>query len=324
MKVLVIGVGGQVGSKVAKLALQNGDTVVGAYRSRPLVHPGIESIPLDKADPHSVTEGIERIRPDVVIDTGALHNVDYCEMHPDEAKAVNSVGTGRLARAAWDVGARFVFISTDYVFDGAQPEPYSESDSPHPQSIYARSKLEGEQVAMAVNRNTVIARPSVIYSWAPLKDSANSASGKPLNFASWFLRQLLDGKEVRIVTDQVASPTLADDLAGALLALARSSATGVFHTAGATPLSRYDFCIRIAHHFGLQSQRVVPVESAVLQQAARRPHNSSLSSDKLRRETGYAMQEIGPALNQMSRGMEQDPELPPLLRNRDPKGATTG
>ena len=80
MKVLVMGVGGQVGSKVAKLALQHGDTVVGAYRSRPLVHPGIESIPLDKTDPKAVNDGIGRVRPDVVIDTGALHNVDYLSL----------------------------------------------------------------------------------------------------------------------------------------------------------------------------------------------------------------------------------------------------
>lgn len=174
---------------------------------------------------------------------------------------------------------------------------------------------------MSENPDTVIARPSVVYSWVPLTAPTESASGKPLNFASWFLRQALDGKEVRIVTDQVASPTLAEDLAGALLALAKSKSTGVFHTAGATPLSRYEFCRRLSERFGLPSEKVVPTSSSALRQAAPRPRNSSLTSERLRQELGYAMQEIGPALDAMQRSMEQDSELPSRLRSADHPGA---
>jgi dTDP-4-dehydrorhamnose reductase len=315
LKVLVIGAGGQVGAKVARLAHRKGHSVVGTYRSRAVEESGIETLLLDKTDRARVEEVLQQHRPQVVIDTGALHNVDYCESHPEEAMAVNRDGTRWVAAASQRAGARFVMISTDYVFDGLRTGPYSETDAPGPASVYARSKLEGEQAAISENPDTVVARPSVIYSWVPLASPTGSASGKPLNFASWFLRQLLEGKEVRIVTDQIASPTLADDLARALLALAESSVTGVFHAAGATPLSRYDFCRRLGERLGFPSEHIVPIDSAALRQAAPRPPNSSLSSEKLRRAVGYSMQEIGLALDEMQRSMVEDPGLPAPLRD---------
>ena len=307
MKVLVMGVGGQVGSKVAKLALQHGDTVVGAYRSRPLVHPGIESIPLDKTDPKAVNDGIGRVRPDVVIDTGALHNVDYCESHPADALAVNRDGTGFAADAAFHVGARFVFVSTDYVFDGSGHPPYVEGDETHPQSVYARSKLEAEGHVLIPGRDAVVARPSVIYSWTPMEAAIASTSGKPLNFGSWFVRQLIAGKEVRIVEDQVATPTLADDLAGALLALARSRVRGLFHAAGTTRISRYDFCLKVAGRLDLPTGLIQPVSTSDLHQVAARPKDSSLRSDRLRQTVGYAMKDLSASLDIFAQQAGEDP-----------------
>jgi dTDP-4-dehydrorhamnose reductase len=204
MKFLVIGVGGQVGSKVAQFAQKDGAVVVGTFRSRPVEQPGLETFPLDKTDRNAVDKVIGRVRPDVVVDTGAIHNVDFCESHPAEAMAVNCEGTGFVADAAHRVGARFVFVSTDYVFDGSGHPPYSEQDPTHPQSVYARSKLEAETRVLAPQRDCAVARPSVIYSWTPMEAAVASSSGKPLNFGSWFVRQLLAGKEVRIVVDQVA------------------------------------------------------------------------------------------------------------------------
>lgn len=315
MRILIVGASGQVGSRLVDRARAEGHQPVGAYRSHPVEVPGIESVALDKSKPAEVERVVRDARPDVVIDTGALHNVDYCETHPDEALAVNRDGTGLLSRAAAARGARFLFVSTDFVFDGSGHPPYSESDPPHPQSVYARSKLEGEQAALAGNPNAAVARPSVIYSWVPMAATIASSSGKPLNFASWFLRQLADGKPARIVTDQVASPTLADDLAGALLALAGSTRVGVFHTAGATPLSRFDFCRKLVERFGLPPELLTPTDSASLAQAAARPRNSSLVSHRLERDVGYSMLDLDSALDRLSRSVRSDPGLPPSLRH---------
>jgi dTDP-4-dehydrorhamnose reductase len=150
----------------------------------------------------------------------------------------------------------------------------------------------------------------VIYSWTPMEAAVASSSGKPLNFGSWFVRQLLAGKEVRIVVDQVASPTLADDLASALLALSKSHAQGVFHTAGATPLSRFDFCLQMARRLGLSTDLVHPVQSSELNQAAARPKDSSLRSDRLRLSVGYAMKDLEASLEIFARQMAADPSLP--------------
>ncbi len=306
MRLLVVGAGGQVGGKLVEIALRAGHSVFATYRMRPPELGGIESQPLDKTLKEEVSRVLRLAKPEVVVDTGALHNVDYCESHPVEALSVNRDGTRNLAEATDDIGAKFVFVSTDYVFDGSAGRPYTEEDAPHPLSVYARSKLEGEQVAVAANPATVVARPSVIFSWVPPDATTGSSSGKPINFACWLVRQLLAGQEVRVVDDQVASPTLADDLAGALLALATGPSHGVFHTAGATPLNRYEFSVRLARRSGLPVDLVHPVSTAELRQAAPRPRNSSLRSVRLTPTSGYAMLDIESALDvfrsQMSGG----------------------
>jgi dTDP-4-dehydrorhamnose reductase len=310
MRILVVGAGGQVGGKLAARARDAGHSVYGTYRLRPPALEGVELGVLDKTKVEEVETTVRRVAPDAIVDTGALHNVDYCESHPEEAMAVNRDGTRRLARAARERRARFVFVSTDFVFDGSGHPPYRETDLPHPQSVYARSKLEGEVAAHEADLTSAAARPSVIYSWTPLGSGTASSSGKPLNFASWLVRQVLDGKRVRIVDDQVASPTLADDLAGALLVLAGHRATGVFHAAGATALSRYDFADRLLRRVGLGVALLDRISSDQLQQVAVRPKNSALVSDRLAREVGYRTLEIGPALDRFAAQLAADPALP--------------
>ena len=296
----VSGIGGQLGGKLAEAAVAGGFDVGGGHMSRPWGDGARRSVPFDKRDRASVSAALSSFRPDVVVDTGALHNVDYCEAHPDEAMAVNATGTATLAEECARVGASLVYVSTDFVFDGVGA-PYSEEAEPNPISVYAASKAQGERNALARVGNVVV-RPSVIYSWVPsAKLSQGSASGKPLNFAAWLVSQLGAGKSVEIVSDQVASPTLADDLAGAIIAIVKARKTGLFHTAGATPLSRYDFSVLVAKKLGLDAALVRPTTSSKLKQAARRPPNSSLVSDKVARETGRAMMPIDRALEAFAR-----------------------
>ncbi len=242
-----------------------------------------------------------------MIDTAALHNVDYCERHPEEAFLVNRDGARHLAEAAREVGARFAFVSTDFVFDGAGHPPYTEEDPPHALSVYGESKLAGEASVLSAYPESAIARPSVVYSWVPPGSTGPSTSGKPLNFASWLIHEALQGHVLRIVQDQVASPTLAEDLAGALLALVGGKARGVFHAAGATAISRYDFARRLLETARIPFERVVPITTAELHQVAGRPLNSSLRSERIARETGHAMLGLDESLARFRAAMERSP-----------------
>jgi dTDP-4-dehydrorhamnose reductase len=307
MRVLVVGAAGQVGGKVARQAAARGDRVWGTYRTRPPTLEGVEGIVLDKTDPAAVRELLARVRPDGVVDTAALHNVDYCEGHRDEAFLVNRDGSRNVAEAAATVGARLAYVSTDFVFDGTGSPPYSELDPPHSLSVYGESKLAGEQAILAAHPEAVVARPSVVYSWVPPGASGPSTSGKPLNFGSWLVHEAVRGRPLRIVNDQVASPTLADDLAAALLALLAGTGRGVYHTAGATPMSRYEFAQRLLAAASLSTDTLSPVATADLKQVAGRPANSSLRSERLARETGHHMLGIDDAAARFVRAMRDAP-----------------
>lgn len=301
MRLLIVGASGQVGEAVRRAAAARGDVVLGGYVSRPPPLPPEQVARIDKADPTTIAAALDRLRPDWVVDTGALHNVDYCENHPAEAFATNRDGTGALAKATLGHGAGFLFVSTDFVFDGLGHPPYREEDEPRPLSVYGRSKLEGEMAVRAAGSSTIVVRPSVIYSWIPPGQRAQSVSQKPMNFGTWVIDQLTAGKELRIVEDQIASPTLSDDLAGAILGLLDRRAHGTFHTAGATALSRYEFTVQIARTLGLDVGRVTPIATASLNQVARRPLNSSLDSSKVGPASGHQMATLPEALAQLAR-----------------------
>lgn len=316
MKLLVVGAAGQVGRNLVRRGLERGDEVVGAYNARPPDVPGIREEQLDKTNEERCRHVVLSHRPDVILDTGALHNVDYCESHPEEAHRVNRDGTRYLAEAARAVGAKFVFVSTDFVFDGTGTPPYRESDPTHPQSVYAESKLAGERATLGVSADHLVVRPSVIYSWVDTRQRRESSSGKGMNFGTWVVEEVAAGRPVRIINDQVASPTLADDLAGALFALVDKGAGGTFHAAGRTSVTRYDFTVRLVRQLGLETGLVHPVATRELAQKAVRPTDSSLSSAELERVTGYRTMDLDTALLEFAGAFESDPGSP---RRRSPR-----
>jgi dTDP-4-dehydrorhamnose reductase len=241
------------------------------------------------------------LRPDWIVDTGALHHVDYCEAHPEAAFRTNRDGTAALARAAQRRGIGYLFVSTDYVFDGGTSRPYLETDPARPVNVYGRSKLAGEEAVRSAGGRTIIVRPSVVYSWIPPAERTESASQKSVNFGTWAIDQMAAGKDLRIVDDQMASPTWNEDLARAILALIDREARGTFHATGSTATSRYAFTVALADALGFSSARIRPVSTATLGQAAERPRNSSLDSGRLRATTGFAMPSLHASLVEFSR-----------------------
>ena len=282
-KILVIGVTGLVGSRTVRLAEKLGHTAYGTYNARPISAPG--AFKLDITDRPATLAFVQKIHPDVIIDTAALHNVDHCETHHEEADRVNVEATRTLADAAVANGSRFIFLSTDFVFDG-NSAPYAETDPPNPLHYYAKTKVDAEKIVSELP-SYAIARPSVIYGWNPVEATGvPSSSGKTVNFAMYCIDKFGKNESVKVVNDQYSSPTLADNLAEALLKLVQYDGDGIFHTAGRSCLTRYDFAIRIANTFGYSTDLIQPVATSDLKQLALRPLNSCLSVESTEKELG--------------------------------------
>jgi dTDP-4-dehydrorhamnose reductase len=269
VRILVTGSNGLLGTKVLERLLAQGtDRPLAASRNE-RANGYLGELPfwaLDVADAGSVERVLDEARPDAVVHTAALTNVDGCERDRDLARAINTDGTGNVARACAARGLRLVHLSTEYVFDGATG-PYREDDPVNPLGWYAKTKEAGERQVMAAGGNWSIARTTIIYGYAPHVRA---------NFVLWLIGQLKDGKRVRIVHDQIGSPTLADNLAEMVLALARSDVGGVFNTVGADVMSRIDFARQIAEAFGLDAGLIDPISTAELGQPAPRPLRAGL------------------------------------------------
>ena len=265
---MIIGTG-LLGSRIVEMASKEFE-IVNTYNKNPVDLQSTMSHQLDITD-RKVTLGlIKELNPDYIIHTAAHTGVDYCEVHRSEAYSVNVTGTRNVSEASDEIGAKLVYVSTDYVFDGAKGM-YCEGDVTNPINYYGKTKLEGEHVVKTICEDWIIARTSVLYGWNPAKP----------NFVTWALDELMAGNGIRIVSDQFNSPTLADNLADMLIELIKRDENGVFHTSGGERISRYDFAIRIAEIFDLNSELIEPITSDQLNWIAKRPADSSLDVSKI-------------------------------------------
>lgn len=221
---------------------------------------------LDITNPAAVAATVEAVRPEVVFNAAAYTAVDKAESDEEAALAVNSDAVGFLAQAAKDVGARFVHVSTDFVFDGVSGVPYRPDARTAPLSAYGRTKLAGEKAA---GGDALIVRTAWVY--APTGD----------NFVRTMLRVMAERPEVRVVADQIGTPTYAPGLAAALWTLAARGVTGLYHYTDAGACSWYDFAVAIQEEglaAGLlnKSVPVIPINTSDYPTLARRPHYSVL------------------------------------------------
>jgi dTDP-4-dehydrorhamnose reductase len=264
MRVLIIGVNGQLGTDLHR-ALKDFEVV-------PLAHADIEI-----TDMNSVKKSFKRHKPDVVINTAAFVRVDDCEVEKDRAFLVNALGARNVAVAAQELGARLVHISTDYVFgEEEQPRstPYTEFDTPVPINTYGRSKLAGEKSVRYLCLRHFIVRSSSLFGVA-------GASGKGGNFVETILRLAKERDELRVVKDQVFSPTYTKDLARKIAQLINTEYYGTFHITNKGACSWYEFTQEILR-LARSKTPVVPITSDQYPQKAKRPHYSVLDNYHLR------------------------------------------
>jgi dTDP-4-dehydrorhamnose reductase len=255
VKLLVTGASGMLGHDVVRAAELTDREVV-----------ALERADLDVMDAAAVRRAVERARPDAVVNCAAWTDVDGAETAEDEALALNAEAAGHVAAAAAAVDAAVVYPSTDYVFDGTLDRPYVESDPTNPLSAYGRTKLAGERATAAANERHLVVRTSWLF----------GVGGR--NFVETML-SLAPGGEVRVVTDQVGSPTYTAQLAHALLRLAATDAHGVHHAAATGRCSWLEFAEAIFAGAGVTCD-VRPTTSAGFARPAPRPAWSVLASER--------------------------------------------
>ena len=264
MKVLITGANGQLGSELCK--------VLDGFEIAPYAHANLEI-----TDLQALRSVFAASSPDIVINTAAYVRVDDCESNSDTAYMVNALGARNMAVVAQEIGAKLVHISTDYVFGGEQRlerVPYTEFDTPLPINVYGKSKLGGEELVRHLCLKHFIVRTSGLYGVA-------GSSGKGGNFVETMIRLGQERDELKVVDDQVFSPTYAKDLATKIAQLVTTDYYGVFHVTNRGACSWYEFTKEILKVAGLKT-KIVPITSDQYPQEAKRPSYSVLESLHLR------------------------------------------
>ncbi|ABK14741.1 dTDP-4-dehydrorhamnose reductase [Methanothrix thermoacetophila] len=256
MRILIFGAEGQLGTELCR--------VLGHHDLAPFSH-----IEADVADLGAVLRQTERIRPDVIINSAAYTDVDGCESARDKAVLVNAIGARNAAIAARRAGAKFVHISTDYVFDGKKDGPYVEYDPPNPLNVYGWSKLLGERMVLEQNPDSFILRVAWLY----------GPAGR--NFVKTMLSLARARDELRVVNDQRGTPTFAGDVANQIDLLIETESYGLYHCTSQGECTWYEFAVEIFRLLGMDL-RVVPVSTSEFPRPARRPANSVLDNLLLR------------------------------------------
>ena len=261
MSLLVTGAGGLLGRACARLASRESECL------------GLTRQDLDVTDRKAVERALGRIRPTAVLHCAALTDVDGAERDPASAMAVNAEGTEWVARAAREIGALMVYVSTDYVFDGNKRTPYTEDDEPRPLSHYGLSKLEGERrVADICPSAHLIVRSGWLY-------------GVGKGFVHWVLGQLDEGASISLIDDQVGSPTWVQELAEALLLLIEQGHSGVFHVVNKGETHWLGAARAIAECMGLDTPPFERASIADWVRSAPRPRYSALNVGKFEKST---------------------------------------
>lgn len=259
--VLVTGANGQLGSELRAAAAQ--------YTSFEFLFPGRDELSI--TDSHSLHEFFLVHKPDFCINCAAYTAVDKAESEQEKAFETNAYAAGELAKICAQTKTRFIHISTDYVFDGQSPEPYTEEDNTSPINVYGASKLKGEELCKKNNPDSIIIRTAWVY----------SSFGH--NFVKTMLRLMKEKNSINVVNDQVGAPTYAADLAAAILCIISSNSwrPGIYHYSNKGKISWYEFAVAIKELSG-SSCLVHPIPSSQYPTPAKRPSFSLLNTEKIR------------------------------------------
>lgn len=281
MKILVTGSNGLLGQKLSDLILKNPNYELIASSKGPNRYPSTKGMiyeSLDVSDYDALAELITRYKPEAVIHTAAMTNVDQCEDAREECRKLNVLAVEHLVKLAEIHGFYLLHLSTDFVFDG-EHGPYKEDDAPNPLSFYGQSKLDAENILLSSAINYSILRTIIVYGVA--------AEMSRSNIVLWAKSALEKGSPMKVVNDQYRMPTLAEDLAQACMLAIEKRAQGIYHISGKDYMSVIEMVRRIAKFFKLDDSIIEETDSSTLNQAAKRPPRTGFVLDKAIKELGY-------------------------------------
>lgn len=281
LRILLTGSNGLLGQKIVYAALKRNDIQLLATskgESRLHIKSGFDYASMDITQADEVAGIVEEFKPHCIINTAAMTNVDACEKDQENCWKMNVEAVRTMTELCELYNIHLIHLSTDFVFDGEKGY-YSEEDVPNPLSHYARSKYESEKVVQQARIDSAIIRTIIIYGVVDDKQRSN--------VVIWTINSLRQQKDINVISDQMRSPTLAEDLADACVQAALKRATGIYHVSGSETMSILDMVNRTADFFQLDKKYIHPVTTDQLKQPAKRPLLTGFNIDKAKRELNF-------------------------------------
>lgn len=297
MKILVTGANGFLGYYLTGQLLQKGYDVIATGRGGnrlPYMDDHFLYASMDFTDPFAVHDIFEKYEPDTVVHAGAMSRVDECEQNQWGAYHTNVEGTINMLLNSAERKCFFVFVSTDFIFDG-QKGMYREEDKGNPVNFYGKTKLEAEEAVKEYEYGWAIARTILVY--------GRPVSGRN-NILSVVKEKLQKGEEYKVVDDQVRTPTYVEDLAAGIVSIIEKKATGIYHLSGEDVLTPYQMACMVADHLNMEKSLLIKVTAENFSQPAKRPPKTGFFIEKAKRMLGYKPLSFGEGLKKIFYGQK--------------------
>lgn len=282
MYISITGSNGLLGQHLTKLLLSKGHKILalgkGADRTNFSTNKHYKYLEADITDQFQLQDILIVEKPDVMIHAAAITQIDDCELNQQQCSRVNEQGTLNVMLNAELYCKQFIFISTDFVFDGARGN-YKEDDNLNPISYYGNTKMRSETLVQRCKIPWAIVRTCLVY--------GNTISGTRSNIITWVKQSLEQGKKIKVVSDQVRTPTYVEDLAKGIELIIEKKAEGIYHLSGKDTLTPYEMALLTADHFSLDKSGIEKVDASVFSQPAKRPPKTGFDISKARKELGY-------------------------------------
>lgn len=281
MRILLTGANGFLGYYLSKQLIERGHEFIATGRGDCRLPFGgnkfFQYESMDFTDPFSVHDVFEKYKPEVVVHAGAMSNVDECEQNQWQAYVTNVEGTVTMLLNAEEHKSFFVFVSTDFIFDGEEGM-YKEDDIPNPVNFYGKTKLEAEEAVNEYEYDWAIVRTILVY-------------GKPItgkaNILTVVKEKLEKGEEYSVVNDQVRTPTFVEDLAAGIISVIERKAKEIYHLSGEDVLTPFEMACKVADYLGLNKSLIKKVTAADFSQPAKRPPKTGFVIEKAKRELDF-------------------------------------
>ena len=295
MKVLITGANGLLGQHLTKLLLEKGYTVTATGKGEARMHlegwgERYAYHTLDITDAIDVQTVMSAVQPEVVVHAAAMTQVDECELHSEQCERINVTGTSQVLVDAEVYSKHFIYVSTDFVFDG-EAGNYKEEDELKPVSYYGFTKMQAEAITETSTIPWAIVRTCLVY--------GNTLQGTRRNIITWVKDSLEQGNAIKVVADQWRTPTYVEDLAQGIALIIEKNATGIYHISGKDLLTPYDMALQTADLFDLDKSRIEKVDAATFSQPGRRPPKTGFVIEKARKELNYEPLSFGEGLKKM-------------------------